>query len=142
MAWRKLNEDDLVSFLSQKEVDAYRKSADFSPDVISAILAATGNFVRGHVRASGVKVSPSSAPAIPDSLVSPALDYAIFDVLKRLRIAVGEDRRTARAQAIDLFTRVADGKLSVEPEQDEDSDGGSPAVSPAHGRVLPPHLLD
>ncbi len=142
MAWRKLTEDDLVAFLSQKEVDAYRRSADFSPDVIAAILTSTGNFVRGHVRASGVSMSPASAPAIPDSLVSPALDYAVYDVLKRMKVAVGEDRRTARAQAIELFKRVADGKMAVEPEFEADASGGSPAKSPAYGIVHPARLLD
>lgn len=138
MAWRRLTEDDLVAFLSQKEVDTFRKSADFSPDAIAAILLATGNFVRGFVRASGVRCSEEDG-SIPDSLVSPALDYAVFDVLKRFRISVGEDRRKAREQAIELFNRVADRKMQVEPA-DESVDGES-AVAPAFAPPRPARLL-
>lgn len=143
MAWRVLTEDDLVSFLSQKEVDAYRRSADFTSDVLAAILVSTGNFVRGHVRASGVRLCPVAA-SIPDSLVSPALDYAVYDVLKRFRLSIGDDRRKAREQAIALFTRVADGKLAIESGVEEviDADASMKAVDPEHATVAPPRLLD
>ena len=59
-----------------------------------------------------------------------------------MKVAVGEDRRTARAQAIELFKRVADGKMAVEPEFEADASGGSPAKSPAYGIVHPARLLD
>lgn len=141
--WRALTEGDLAAYLSRTEVDAYRRSADYTADAVASILAATGSLVRAHVRSGGVRVSPASAPAIPEALVPPAVDYAAFDLLKRFRIPVTEDRREARRQAIDLFARVAARKLAVEPEAEGEEAGASPSTAPATGRPNPEkRLLD
>lgn len=143
MAWRRLTEGDLAAYLSQREVEAYRRSADYTADAVASILAATGHLVRAHVRSGGVRVSPASEPAIPEALVPPALDYAAFDLLKRFRLPVPEDRREARRQAIDLFAHVAERKLAVEPDGEGEEAGASPSTAPATGRANPEkRLLD
>ena len=77
------------------------------------------------------------------ALVPPALDYAAFDLLKRFRLPIPEDRREARRQAIDLFARVAERKLAVEPDGEGEEAGASPSTAPATGRANPEkRLLD
>lgn len=142
MAWKTLNENDLVSFLSQREVDAFRRSSQFETDVIQAILAAGANYARGAIRASGVKLA-AEAGSIPESVVAPTLDYVAFDVLKRLSLPVNETRSKAREQAIAYFERVATGKMAVEgADETADAEESAKATAPDHATVTPPRLLD
>lgn len=127
--WRALTEADLLATLSATEISTYRQSArgaDASVDPVADLLSRTAQMVRGYVRAGGrVAVAPGGA-TIPEGLVSPACDYAAYDVLKRLPVAVGEDRRRAREQAIELFERVAAGKVTPESEDGEGSADAPP----------------
>lgn len=127
--WRALDEADLVATLSAKEVDAYRKSAGTLPgaaDPVADLLSRTAQMVRSYVRAGGrVALSPEGA-TIPEGLVSPACDYAAYDVLKRMPVAVGEDRRRARDQAVALFEQVAQGKVVPEGDAGEGSATSAP----------------
>lgn len=127
MAWRQPTESDLVATLSAREVEAYRRSAEFASDPVSALLLRTGEMARGYLRQSGVAMSPVAA-SIPEGLVSAVCDYAAFDILKRLPTAVGEDRRRARDEAVKLFEAVAKGAVKVETYGETDDTGGS--VSP------------
>jgi len=137
MSWRTLNESDLTATLSAQEVEAFRRSADWSSDPVEALLTRTAEYVRGYLRQSGVAMSPTAA-TIPEGLVSPACDYAAFDVLKRMPRDVARDRADARRAAVSLFEAVAKGAYKVEPfGGDEDSGGGA---SPRF--VTPTLILD
>lgn len=129
MAWRKPTRDDLVATLSQKEVDAFARSADFTIDPIDTLLERTASFARMHIKSNGnVRMSPSEHE-LPESVISAAMDYAAFDVLKRLSIKVGEDRAKARADAAELFRAIASGKITPESYgDDESSSSGGPTA--------------
>ena len=114
--WTKLTRDGLIATLSQREVDAFSRSADFG-DAVDAILAQTADAVRGFVRAGGRKVS-GGVGLVPPSLVPFAYDFATFRVLKRFNVPVGEDRRKANESATDIFMKVAEGKYAVEPDEE------------------------
>ena len=129
--WTKLTRDGLIATLAQREVDAFSRSADFG-DAVDAILAQTADAVRGFVRAGGRKV-PSDAGLVPPSLVPFAYDFAVFRVLKRFNLPVGEDRRKANETATNVFMKVAEGKYAVEPADDaEDATSATlPSFMPA-----------
>lgn len=129
--WTKLTRDGLIATLSQREVDAFSRSADFG-DAVDAILAQTADAVRGFVRAGGRKV-PSDAGLVPPSLVPFAYDFAVYRLLKRFNLPVGEDRRKANETATNVFMKVAEGKYAVEPADDaEDATSATlPAFMPA-----------
>ena len=117
MGWRPVDEGDLAATLSQQEIDAYRRSASLDgSDPVARLLARTAALVRGYVATNG-KVARMGPPGtLPESLVSPAMDYAAADVLKRVNVPMNEDRRKARERAEELFRDVAAGKYT--PESD------------------------
>lgn len=127
--WRSLAESDLIATLSAKEVAAFRASAAASGgdvDPVADLLSRTVQMVRAYIRAGGrVALSPDGT-TMPEGLISPACDYAAYDVLKRLPVAVGEDRRRARDQAIALFGAVANGTVVPESDTGEGTNGSSP----------------
>ena len=125
--WTKLTRDGLIATLAQREVDAFSRSADFG-DAVDAILAQTADAVRGFVRAGGRKV-PGDTGLVPPSLVPFAYDFAVFRLLKRFNVPVGEDRRKANESATDIFMKVAEGKYAVEP--DEEADDATSATLPS-----------
>ena len=130
--WTKLTRDGLIATLAQREVDAFSRSADFG-DAVDAILAQTADAVRGFVRAGGRKV-PGDAGLVPPSLVPFAYDFAVFRLLKRFNVSVGEDRRKANESATDIFMKVAEGKYAVEPDEEADDATSSalPSFVPAN----------
>lgn len=112
--WREITEADVVSTLSRKEVDAYQKSTDEGTVPIEELCRRTAQMVRSYIRA-GARVNVSAdGETIPEGLISPACDYLAFDILKRMPVPVGEDRRRAREQAIALFDELAAGKVVPE----------------------------
>lgn len=128
--WRSPTLADIGATLSRKELDAYRQSSDFDgADPVEALLSRTAAMVRAHCRANGTVPLSSGAGEIPESLVSAAMDYAAFDILKRLPVGVGEDRRRAREQAVALFERVANRKVAIEPPDGEEAALAGPAIS-------------
>jgi phage gp36-like protein len=137
MSWRTLTESDLNATLSAQEVEAFRRSADWASDPVEALLTRTAEYVRGYLRQSGVAMSPTAA-TIPEGLVSPACDYAAYDVLKRMPRDVARDRADARRAAVELFEAVAKGNYKVEPYGSDDDSGGG--ASPSF--VVPDHILD
>ena len=140
MAWRKPTVADIAATLSQNELDAYRQLPEFKSgaDPIEALLSRTVSYVRAKIRRNGqVRMSPS-ADELPESLISPAMDYAAFDILKRQPVNMTEERRQAREQAIAEFERVADGRSTPESyEGGEDATGrASVLFADAPFRVL------
>lgn len=141
MAWRTLTEPDLAATLSQRELDAFRRSASADgADPVADLLSRTAEMARGFCRANRSVRVPAGAGLVPAMLVSACCDYAAYDVLKRLPTPVGEDRRRARDQALELFKAVASGDVTPDPadEADDAAAAGSPAAAPP----CPPRLLD
>lgn len=130
--WRTVSETDLGATIAQGEIDAFRASGPVDgTDRVAALLERTVDTVRGLISCNGaVRMGPLGT--LPLSLISPAMDYAAFDLLKSQSIDVGEDRRRARESAEKLFKEIATGVLTPESysetgELDEDK---RPATSP------------
>ena len=120
--WRTVDENDLAATLSQQEVDAYRRSASLdASDPVARLLSRTAALVRGYIATNGKVARMGPSGTLPESLVSPAMDYAAFDVLKRVNVPVNEDRRRARERAEDLFRDVAQGKYTPEADGADDA---------------------
>ena len=120
--WRKPDENDLAATISQREIDAYRRSASLDgSDPVARLLSRTVALVRGYVATNGKVARMGPSGTLPESLVSPAMDYAAFDVLKRVNVPVNEDRRRARERAEDLFRDVAQGKYTPEADGADDA---------------------
>ena len=114
MSWRRPDSDDIYATLTKDEVEIYRTSANWTEDPIKRLLARSVSVARGYLKANGrVKMSPD-AEALPESCISPAMDYLAFDILKRLGVKISDDRRDARRQAIAFFEKIASGEMSVE----------------------------
>ena len=120
--WRTVDENDLAATLSQQEVDAYRRSASLDgSDPVARLLSRTAALVRGYIATNGKVARMGPSGTLPESLISPAMDYAAFDVLKRVNVPVNEDRRRARERAEDLFRDVAQGKYTPEADGADDA---------------------
>lgn len=133
MAWRAPTTSDLVATLSQAEVTAFDQSVPASSSAPSAdLVARTASFVRGFIRRNHhVRLGP--AGTLPEGLISPAMDYAAFDVLKRLPVEVGAARVKAREEALLLFEDVAQDKVTPESFGEDEADGNEapfPAWTP------------
>ena len=138
--WRELTEDDLVATLSRKEVDAYRN--DFEIDPVPTLLAETTAWARGYIRTNGnVRMDPNER-TLPESVISPAMDYVAIKILKRLNIEPKEIRKQARTDAISYFEQIASGKVNPEgfgelPQDDSEMSVTAPAFSdPRPARLL------
>lgn len=126
--WRQLNRDDLIAKLAESEANAFAKKA-WTVDPTPAILEMTADFVRDCCRSNGnVRLSPE-AHSIPSGTITKALDYAIFDLLKRLGAPLTEERKHAREKAEDYFERISKGEFNPESYGASDTaQSGGPAV--------------
>lgn len=115
MAWRKPTTDDLVSTLSQKEIDLFSKSAEFSgTDPIARQIDLTVSTVRGFISSGRkCKMSPET-DSIPEMLIESAMAYAAFNLLKRMPVQIGEARTKAYERAASLFDKIATGVIVPE----------------------------
>ena len=73
---------------------------------------------------------------IHEGLMSPAMDYAAFDVLKRINVQPNEARKAAWEKAIELFEKVGRGEYIPESwakeetgEEDTQSNKARPKFS-------------
>lgn len=111
MGWRKPEQRDLVAKLNQKELAAFKQHPEYasSADPAEDILSQTAEFVRGACRTNKqVRLCPEMK-SIPESLISPAMDVAAFDVLKRINVIPNDARKSAWEKALELFEKVANG---------------------------------
>lgn len=111
MGWRKPEQRDLVAKLNQKELAAFKQHPEYasSADPAEDILSQTAEFVRGACRTNRqIRLSPDEK-TIPESLISPAMDVAAFDILKRINVIPNDARKSAWEKALDLFEKVASG---------------------------------
>ena len=124
MKWRTVDETDLAATLSQGEIDAFRQDASLDgSDPVARLLTRTVAMVRGYIATNGKVRRMGPSGTLPESLISPAMDYAAADVLKRINVPLNDDRRKARERAEDLFKDVAAGKYT--PESDDANDTAS-----------------
>ena len=79
--WRTVSETDLAATIAQGEIDAFRASGPVDgSDRVAALLDRTVATVRGWISCNGsVRLGPLGT--LPLSLISPAMDYAAFDLL-------------------------------------------------------------
>ena len=122
--WRAVDENDLAATISQGEIDAFRQDASLDgSDPVARLLARTVAMVRGYIATNGKVRRMGHSGTLPESLISPAMDYVAADVLKRIDVPLNDDRRKARERAEDLFKDVAAGKYT--PESDDADDTAS-----------------
>jgi len=143
--WRKPTVTDLAQTISQAEIDAYRQDAALDgSDPAEKLVATTADLVRGYIRSSGKSKLSPVAGEIPESLISPAMDYAAYQVLKRQPIEVGKDRVEAYKAAVQIFRDVANGTLipeSYAAAEDAPADKvGIAVVRISRARVTPEKL--
>lgn len=138
--WRKVIEADLNSALSQSEIETFRRSADFEHDPVEAQIREVVAYVRGIVRSGGkCRLAPDEA-TLPESLVSPAMDYLRYQILTRLNETVNESRTKAYDAARELFNDIRAGRFI--PESDGEEADDRPAT-PGYGKPNPAkRLLD
>ena len=126
MAWRKPVLRDLTAKLNQREVDLFSAHPDFGSmsNPAADLLEQTAEFVRGFCRTNKqVRMSPE-AGTIPEGLISPAMDYAVYDVLKRINVQPNEARKAAWEKATELFKDVGTGAYIPESwSEDETAEG-------------------
>ena len=145
--WRKVQEADLVSSLSLKEVDAFRKSAEFEHDPVEKQIRGTCAYVRGCIRTDGAKVRMAREEDwLPESLIPPAMDYLRYNILTRMNVVVNESRTKSYDNAVALFDQLRRGDYVPEseladPEPTVD-DPTEKATAPIAAPATPPHLLD
>ena len=132
--WRKLNLDDLDACLSESERSAFGEGDTSQADPLGRQLHTVTGMVRGMIRSGRLCPVPDDPLLIPEMLVPAALDIAAWNILKRLRIPVGEARRLAYEKATALLERVATGAIVPEPP-DESS---APEASATSGAAFTP----
>lgn len=140
MAWREATFRDIAAKLSQDELNQFRQSPDFrsAADPVADILRLTASFVRGFCRRNRqVTMSPVEY-TMPESLISPAMDYAAFDVLKRLSLTPEDARVKAYENALQLFKEVASGEYTPESWSGEGTDEDDSRSNIAHPAIHNP----
>ena len=142
MSWRKPTSDDLAARLSDMELEAFRSSWTGVGDPIALLLGDTAALFRGAIRTGGrSRMSPVDG-TLPEAAISKAMDYAAFDVLKRLDVTINEDRRRARTDAEDFLKRLEEGRFEVEDDDAPNGEAPRLALTPSSTRPRPPRLLD
>lgn len=111
--WRKATIEDLKASLSDIETQVFGHE-DFDEQPLNDQLANTISHVRGFVRSGRKCRMPDDPSLLPDFLIAPAIDFAAFNVLKRLRLVVNESRTKAYDRACLLFEKVGSGQIVPE----------------------------
>lgn len=145
--WRKVQEADLISSLAQNEVDSFRRSAQFEHDPVEQQIRQTCAYVRGCIRTGGAKVRMAREEDwLPESLISPAMDYLRYQILTRMNQVVNESRTKAYDNAVIVFDQLRRGEFVPESELADPEpiadDPTEKATAPVAAEASPPHLLD
>lgn len=142
MAWITPKEDDLVTSLSQREIDSRRASGGFAGDVVEAAIRRTVRIVRGKCAANPrCRLSPGEGE-IPGSLLAAAMDFCAYDLLTRFSVPVSEDRRRKREYAQKTFDAVARGELNVEAWDSGVGEAENAPAAPSYTAPAPERMLD
>lgn len=141
MSWRTVSEADLAATISQGEIEAYRADSPLDgSDPVEVLINRTVATTRNWIACNGsIRLGPVAT--LPEGLISPAMDYAAADLLKRMNVELNEDRRRAREKAEQLFEKIATGALTCESYGDESGESRA-ASAPAFAPPTPERLLD
>jgi len=115
--WRKPTRRDIAAKLTQAELDKFSTSPDFlsGANPVEDVLELTAETVRGFCRTcKQLKMCPE-AGTIPEGLMTFAMDYAAFDILKRISHAPNEARTKAWEAAREMFMAVGKGEYIPDP---------------------------
>ena len=138
--WRVPSEDDFFATLEEDEAELFARNPDADRAPIARQIALAVSHVRGCVRSGRRCRMPSDEGLLPDMLVAPAMDYAVFNLLKRLRRNVNESRTKSYERACSLFEKVASGAI-VPEDYGEDPADVQPASSLPQPSVRPKRRL-
>ena len=147
MAWRKPETRDLTAKLNQRELTAFKQHPDFASmaDPAADLLEQTAEMVRGYCRTNKqVRMSPILG-TIPEGLMSPAMDIAVFDVLKRINVNPNEARKAAWEKALELLEKVGRGEFIPESwakEETGEEDASSNRAHPKFSNCARYKILD
>lgn len=129
--WREITKEDLIATLSEEEAELFGAGFALDDAPLRTQLENITATVRGHIR-SGRKcrMSPNEK-LVPDFLITPAMDYAAYNLLKRRRLPVNEARTHAYDRACQLFEKVSTGVI-VPEDFNEDVSQVQPEAALAH----------
>lgn len=130
--WRVPKEDDFFAMLEDSEARAFAVNFEADSAPITRQIGLAVAHVRGCVRSGRKCRMPSDEGLLPDMLIAPAMDYAAYNLLKRLGIEVNETRTKAYDRACSLFEKVAAGTIAPEDFGEDPA-----AVEPAAGLARP-----
>ena len=116
--WRQLTEQDIRDTVSDREWESYARAAEglnWDPATVARVIRRTVDMVRGYIASSprGIRM-PAEELTLPAGLIGPAADYAVVSLFRRVPKDIRKERMDARAEAVKLFERVAEGKAAVE----------------------------
>ena len=139
--WRLPTATDLAATLSDMEIEAYRTSFADEGDPIAIRLNLTAARFRGAIRTGGRSRMSREEYSLPESVIGVAMDLAAYNILKRLDVAINEDRRKAYEKAEDFLRRLEEGKIEVESDGETDADNvgrhAAQLIKVAPNRVTP-----
>lgn len=132
--WRKPDIEDFYATLEQSEADLFSRSDGSALDTIQRQIDLAVSHARGFIR-SGRKCAMSADESLlPEMLVAPAMDFAVFNLLKRLRRDVNASRTKAYDRACALFEKIGAGAI-VPEDYGEAPDKLEKAASLAHPAI-------
>ena len=142
MSWREITENDLASTLSQGEIEAFRQDgAQDGADAVSRTIALATAKARIYISSNSfIRIGPLGT--LPEGVIPAVCDIVAYRLLRRLPVAVGEDRRLAAQKAEEMLEKIANGLLKVESDDEEDELAARVATTPAHAEARPARLLD
>lgn len=128
--WKQPTESDVLGVLNALETAAYKRAA-VAPgqNVLADILTQVVNHCRGYI-ADNKANKLAAGLTLPERVIRPAMHMVRKDLLTRLNLEVGEDRRRDATEALRFFERVADGKVAIElPTGETDRSSATPAIT-------------
>lgn len=131
--WITVSENDLAATISLREIDTFRRSGPVDgSDRVARLLERTVATVRGWISCNGAVRMCPTPDTLPASLVSPAMDYAAYDLLKSFDKEPNEARTNARKRAEELFEKIATGAMCCESYTEDGSidEDKRPATEP------------
>jgi len=131
--WTTVSENDLAATMSLREIDTFRRSGPVDgSDRVARLLERTVATVRGWISCNGAVRMCPTPDTLPASLVSPAMDYAAYDLLKSFDKEPNEARTDARKRAEELFEKIATGAMCCESYTEDGSidEDKRPATEP------------
>ena len=115
MAWRAINENDILTRLSQNELDIIKNASTIGDPVPRAITMVT-ELIRGSIASNQSNVMGAEG-TIPERLMDAAASLLVVMLYSNnggMLIDLNETRVKANEAANRLLERVAEGKFAVE----------------------------